>query len=351
MYTSYLSRLKEGKTNFLVPVLIGSAQESFTSGISSRQTRSKRLKEVDTSEDETSNYSDSEKRESSVSNSNAEANSIISTNKNKRLRPFTNHIYSHITPITIDEDNDFELRVPISVEVLSGQVILRDQIEWDLSLNPLDWQLTKVANSLIKHNNLDCTIPNGLLNHLELTKTPEFFSKKLCSELGIGGEFVPLVANNIREQILKFQKERLEILSKHTPKKPLTASISSSQNNLLSRSNEPTDTESDSDFGTVDPKLNELAKWHSSTLFKQLPITNAYRDDSEIDEWGPSLEALNSEEIDKILLTQERNRRRLRRSERGQAKAFTFLPSIDRFGNKASNPYLEYKRSHNTYFP
>ncbi|OMJ10247.1 SWI/SNF-related matrix-associated actin-dependent regulator of chromatin subfamily B member 1-A [Smittium culicis] len=339
MYTSYLSRLKEGKTNFLVPVLIGSTQDSFTSGISSRQTRSKRLKEVDTSEDEISNYSDSENRESSVTNSNAAANSIISTNKNKRLRPFTNHIYRTLLPGIL------------TVEVLSGQVILRDQIEWDLSLNPLDWQLTKVADSLIKHNNLDCTIPNGLFNHLELTKTPEFFSKKLCSELGIGGEFVPLVANNIREQILKFQKERLEIISKYTPKKPLPASVSSSQNNLLSMSNEPTDTESDSEIGANDPKLNELAKWHSSSLFKQPPITNAYRDDSEIDEWGPSLEALNSEDIDKILLTQERNRRRLRRSERGQAKAFTFLPSIDRFGNKTSNPYLEYKRSHNTFFP
>jgi hypothetical protein len=50
-----------------------------------------------------------------------------------------------------------------------GSLFLKDQFEWPL---------------------FDCTI------------TPEDFSKLLCADLGISGEFIPLVSHSIREQVV-----------------------------------------------------------------------------------------------------------------------------------------------------
>lgn len=40
--------------------------------------------------------------------------------------------------------------------------------------------------------------------------TPEIFAKKLCMELGLSGEAVPLVAHALHEEIIKHKKDAIE---------------------------------------------------------------------------------------------------------------------------------------------
>ena len=61
-----------------------------------------------------------------------------------------------------------ELLKIIQLNVRIGNIVLRDQFEWDIN-NP--------------HN------------------SPEDFSESLCSDLGLGPEFMLPVAHSIREQI------------------------------------------------------------------------------------------------------------------------------------------------------
>jgi len=69
---------------------------------------------------------------------------------------------------------DGELLKIIQLNVRIGNIVLRDQFEWDIN-NP--------------HN------------------SPEDFSESLCSDLGLGAEFMLPVAHSIREQINEHQKQ------------------------------------------------------------------------------------------------------------------------------------------------
>lgn len=40
--------------------------------------------------------------------------------------------------------------------------------------------------------------------------TPEHFSKQLCSELGLSGEAIPLIAHAIHEELIKHKKDAIE---------------------------------------------------------------------------------------------------------------------------------------------
>ena len=67
-----------------------------------------------------------------------------------------------------------ELLKVIQLNVRIGNVVLRDQFEWDIN-NP--------------HN------------------SPEDFAESLCSDLGLGAEFMLPVAHSIREQINEHQRQ------------------------------------------------------------------------------------------------------------------------------------------------
>ncbi|KAI0953036.1 hypothetical protein AcW1_007360, partial [Taiwanofungus camphoratus] len=69
-----------------------------------------------------------------------------------------------------------ECRVILSIDVQIATYHLTDHIEWDL-LSPL---------------------------------TPEAFASKLCSELGLSGEAVPLIAHAIHEELVKHKRDALE---------------------------------------------------------------------------------------------------------------------------------------------
>jgi chromatin structure-remodeling complex subunit SFH1 len=53
-----------------------------------------------------------------------------------------------------------------------------------------------------------------LLDHIEWDLlsplTPEAFSKKLCAELGLTGEAIPLIAHAIHEELVKHKKDAIE---------------------------------------------------------------------------------------------------------------------------------------------
>jgi len=117
-------------------------------------------------------------------------------------------------------------RAIIKLNIHVGNVSLVDQIEWDLS---------------------------------EPQNSPEQFALKLCSDLGLGGEFVPAIAYSIRGQLA----------------------------------------------------------WHQRTYaFSESPLPTvecAFRSPAEAEQWGPFLECLTDAEMEKKIRDQDRNTRRMRR--------------------------------------
>ena len=116
-------------------------------------------------------------------------------------------------------------RVVIKLNIHVGNISLVDQFEWDLAEN----------------------------------NSPEEFSRKICADLGLGGEFATAVLYSIRGQ-----------LAWHT------------KSYVFSDSQMP-------------------------------PIENAFRNQSEADIWSPFLETLTDAEMEKKIRDQDRNTRRMRR--------------------------------------
>ncbi|KAG0345798.1 Chromatin structure remodeling complex protein sfh1 [Podila humilis] len=117
-------------------------------------------------------------------------------------------------------------RCVIQLDLHVGGINLRDRFEWD------------VGSDL----------------------TPEEFSKQLAADLGIGGEFVPIISHEIHEQLYRFKQDR-----------------------LLDRG------------------------------FDLEPLYTGFRFSEESENWCPALEALTTEEVEKILEDRERSVRRNRR--------------------------------------
>ncbi|KAI8322779.1 SNF5-domain-containing protein [Martensiomyces pterosporus] len=137
-----------------------------------------------------------------------------------------------------------ELRVVLCLEIQVGTHVLRDKVEWDI-LEPLG-------------------------------SKPEEFARCLCRDLGLGGEYPPLVAHRVREEIARLQKELVEAGDAH---------------------------------------------W-----LRQQPVDSIFRPIDLVDSWGPSIEVLSAEELDRMWMHKERSYRRMRRSERGHTRSFNFLP-------------------------
>ncbi|KAI7849457.1 hypothetical protein BDC45DRAFT_520416 [Circinella umbellata] len=95
---------------------------------------------------------------------------------------------------------------------------------------------------------------------------PEIFSKQLAAEAGLGGEYVSIISHAIREQLYRHKRQ------------------------------------------WVDESLGgeELAE----------PLVNGFRNIEDAESWAPQMEVLSNEELEKLLIAQERNMRRLRRETR-----------------------------------
>eukprot|EP00794_Sanderia_malayensis_P014295 gene14295-15782_t len=126
--------------------------------------------------------------------------------------------------ISMEETADQRVIIKLNIHV--GNVSLVDQFEWDMA-EPLN--------------------------------SPEQFAMSLCTDLGLGGEFVTAVAYSIRGQL----------------------------------------------------------SWHQKTFaFSEAPlptVENPFRTGNDIDHWCPFLETLTDAEMEKKLRDQDRNTRRMRR--------------------------------------
>ena len=127
-------------------------------------------------------------------------------------------------------DQQTDQRVLIKLNIHVGNISLVDQFEWDL-------------------NEKNCT--------------PEQFSLKLCSELGLGGEFVTAISYSIRGQLSWHQKA----------------------------------------YSMSDQSLSTI----------EFP----FRPQNEADQFSPFLETLTDAEMEKKIRDQDRNIRRMRRSAPG----------------------------------
>ncbi|KAF9179575.1 Chromatin structure remodeling complex protein sfh1 [Haplosporangium sp. Z 767] len=124
-------------------------------------------------------------------------------------------------------------RVVIQLDLHVGGINLRDRFEWD------------VGSDL----------------------TPEEFSRQLAADLGIGGEFVTMIAHEIHEQLYRFKQERLL------------------------------------DHG-----------------FVAEPLYTGFRPVDEGEQWAPALETLTAEEYERVLEDRERDIRRNRRATSSYVK-------------------------------
>jgi len=128
--------------------------------------------------------------------------------------------------VSEDEGKGTDQRVIIKLNIHVGNMSLVDQFEWDIS---------------------------------ETKNSPEEYAHKLCSELGLGGEFVTAVAYSIRGQV----------------------------------------------------------HWHQRTYAfseSQLPgLEVALRNQTDVEAWGPILETLTDIEMEKKIRDQDRHARRMRR--------------------------------------
>ncbi|KAF8798920.1 SNF5-domain-containing protein [Phlegmacium glaucopus] len=155
-----------------------------------------------------------------------------------------------------------ECRVILSIDVQIANHHLMDHIEWDL-LSPL---------------------------------TPEAFSAKLCSELGLTGEAIPLIAHAVHEELLKHKKDAIEwgvIGGDRDPGDDGTGDRPQRER---------------SGFGLVKDKTGLGLGWGRAPRDGRGPKTlkSVWRDWAEAEEFRTKFEELTAEEVERREIERER---------------------------------------------
>ncbi|RUS21521.1 hypothetical protein BC937DRAFT_92433 [Endogone sp. FLAS-F59071] len=170
-----------------------------------------------------------------------------------------------------DFEATHEVEVPgEDVRVLDLQVgkqNLRDRFEWDLS------------------DSGGGTTAGG--------NAPEEFAYRLAADLGIGGEFVSIIAHSIREQLYTHKKKRID------------------------------------EVGRLGQGRGRVYGFDEGTD----PLTTAFRNLDEAHEWAPHIETLTADGLEKLLLDKERNTRRLRRETSRYTRTRRLSPTPGRIRN------------------
>ncbi|RHZ81118.1 hypothetical protein Glove_123g151 [Diversispora epigaea] len=293
-WSTYASRIKQGNTSLILPV--------------QRKGGKKRLRGVGQTDDsdDVGEFFEEEDRgtppsEKRMGLGQGTGNGEIFVAKRQRIR--TKHIYPSQKELDRNAEQE-ETLIPIRLDIDLDTHKLRDTFTWNLNEKiitpenfaeilcydldiPTNEFLTPIAESIRKqaqehYNILESSLPPedsrvtinldihvGRLNlrdqfewDLSSDLTPEEFSKTLASDLGIGGEFVSMIAHSIHEQILQYKKEM-----------------------------------------KLDDSDNERE-----------PLKSIFRSYENAEEWCPVLEILTNEELEKIRIDQERDIRRMRRA-------------------------------------
>ncbi|PFH53406.1 hypothetical protein AMATHDRAFT_137812 [Amanita thiersii Skay4041] len=178
-----------------------------------------------------------------------------------------------IDAVPPNDEEIHECRVILSIDVQIANYHLMDHIEWDL-LSPL---------------------------------TPEAFSQRLCMELGLPGEAVPLVAHAVHEELMKHKKDAIEwgVIGGD-----LGEDITSNVGGGGDRPNRDRNA-----FGVVKDKTGLGFSWGRAPKDGRGPKTlkSVWRDWAEAEEFRTKFEELTAEEVERREIERERASRRLRR--------------------------------------
>ncbi|KAI9344894.1 hypothetical protein BDR26DRAFT_917016 [Obelidium mucronatum] len=163
-------------------------------------------------------------------------------------------INEHLNLLASEVPFEDDTRIVINLDILFNQYHLIDRFEWDLA-SPL---------------------------------TPEEFALQLAKDLGLGSEFPPLVAHAIHEQIAKVKTV-----------------VASASNNNPNNQPPPED---------VDEGNLILGMLRESTR----PLEVGYRQGREhdIEEWGPIVEEMSRESVEKYIAEKEKDKLRRQRTNR-----------------------------------
>ncbi|KAI0833468.1 SNF5-domain-containing protein [Trametes gibbosa] len=169
-----------------------------------------------------------------------------------------------------DEVN--ECRVLLSIDVQIATHHLLDHIEWDL-LSPL---------------------------------TPEEFSVKLCTELGLAGEAAPLISHAIHEELVKHKRDAIEwgVIGGETRDTAADEGTPGAER--------PRDKSGQS---LLKDKTGLGLAWGRAPKDGRgpKPLRSVWRDWAEAEEFRTRFEVLTAEEVERRELERERASRRLRR--------------------------------------
>ncbi|KAG5634289.1 hypothetical protein H0H81_002527, partial [Sphagnurus paluster] len=162
-----------------------------------------------------------------------------------------------IDAVSLSGEENAECRVILSIDVQIANHHLMDHIEWDL-LSPL---------------------------------TPEAYATKLCTEIGVGGEAVPLVAHAVHEELMKHKKDAIE------------------WGVLGGERDAATDATRDrSGFGLLKDKTGLGLGWGRAPKDGRGPkaLKSVWRDWAEAEEFRTKFEVLSAEEVEKREIERER---------------------------------------------
>jgi len=145
---------------------------------------------------------------------------------------------------------------------------------------------------------IDVQIANHhLMDHIEWDLlsplTPEVFAQKLCMELGLSGEAVPLVAHAVHEELIKHKKDAIEW------------SAINGEKGEVGEDAAPRDR---SGFGLVKDKTGLGLGWGRAPKDGRGPKTlkSVWRDWQEADEFRTKFEELTAEEVERREIERER---------------------------------------------
>ncbi|KAL7308816.1 Chromatin structure remodeling complex protein sfh1 [Mucor circinelloides] len=319
-FSSYSARIKQSQENaLLLPVSYITGKKHRLGGGDSDDDFEDMLEDSDNDDDSDNNEENGRQTRANTAAVEADAKVLAAMQEQQKKLPKIPHKKNMLYPQTTDllhMSEVSEMLVPVRLDIDMDEVKLRDVFLWNMNeqyLTPemfaellcedLQLEYHKFAKPIaesIRAQILDfesiqeSELPNGGSNqvveiNLDLqigkvnlrdrfewdlnnikTNAPEIFSKQLASELGLGGEYVNIIAHGIRDQLFRHRKRLVE-------------------------------------------EFEGLDRRHSPS---ESVLESGYRKITDATKWAPKLEVLSNDELEKLLIAQERNIRRLRRETR-----------------------------------
>ncbi|CEP08311.1 hypothetical protein [Parasitella parasitica] len=323
VFSTYPARLKHSDDNALL--LPGSyvTKKTRFRGNESEDEFDQMMEESDDEDEDMSEENNDDSKKNSGDNTNATSNAAtVATTAAaaaaapsvaappppadwpKLIRKKNDTVYSSLDLRKISETE--EDLVPIRLDIDIDSVKLRDRFLWNLHeqyltpdkfaamlcqdldlphskfIQPIadsiraqiaDFETYSQAKLPSEHTRLDLQV--GKVNYRdqfewelqnEKTNGPEVFSRQLASELGVGGEYVAIISHAIREQMFLHKKQYV-------------------------------------DEFMMDAEIRTR-------------LDNGFRPVEDAKRWAPRMDMLSNDELEKLLIAQERNIRRMRRETR-----------------------------------